>query len=495
MGILDNVILGFGTALSPANLFYCLMGCFVGTLIGVLPGIGPLAALSMLLPVTYKIDPTGSIIMLSGIFYGSMYGGSTTSILVNIPGEAASVVTCMDGYQMARQGRAGIALGIAAIGSFLAGTISTVGLNLLSPLLVQVALKFGPPEYFAVMTLGFVATLFVVGGDRLKAFQMLCLGLFVSCVGLDTVSGVQRFTFTIPDLMNGADLVAVIMGMFGVSEILLNMEQTETREVYTASIGRILPNREEMRASVPPICRGSILGFFLGLLPGAGNVTSSFLSYAMERRLSKHPERFGSGAIEGVAGPEAANNAAVAGSMIPLLSLGLPGAPVTAILMGALIIHGVQPGPLLLSRHPEIFWGVIASFYVGNVMLLILNLPLINIWVQFLKIPYRILFPLILLLCVIGTYSTNLNTFDVWVMIVFGVLGYLLRKRDYELAPFILALVLGPMFEQSLRQALTLSAQDPMIFFSHPISAALLGVSLLLIAVLGWDAWRRRRAG
>jgi putative tricarboxylic transport membrane protein len=486
MEILHNMQLGFSVALSPGNLFYCLVGCLVGTLIGVLPGIGPLATLSMLLPVTYKLDPTASIIMLSGIFYGSMYGGSTTSVLVNIPGEAASVVTCLDGYQMARQGRA-----VAAIGSFVAGTISAVGLNLLSPVLVVAALQFGPPEYFAIMTLGFVATMFMVGGSALKALTMLALGLFVSCIGLDFVYGAQRFTFGYVNLMNGADLVAVVMGMFGVSEILLNMESMERREIFTTKVKGIWPNRKDLHDSALPILRGSILGFVLGLLPGAGNVTASFISYGMERRLSPYPEKFGTGVIEGVAGPESANNSAVAGAMIPLLSLGLPCNPVTALLMGALIIHGVQPGPMLITRHPEIYWGVIASFYVGNVMLLILNMPLIGIWVQLLRIPYRTLFPLILLLCVVGTYSTNLNVFDVWVMVGFGLLGYLLRKRDYELAPFILALVLGPLFEQSLRQALILSAKDPMIFFNRPIALGLLALSLVLLIYFIWGRWKK----
>ncbi len=492
MDILQHMQLGFSVALTPENLFYCFVGCLVGTMIGVLPGIGPLATLSMLMPVTYKLNPTASIIMLSGIFYGSMYGGSTTSVLVNIPGEAASVVTCLDGYQMAKKGRAGAALGIAAIGSFVAGTISGIGLNLLSPVLVVAALQFGPPEYFAVMTLGFVATLFMVGGSVMKALVMLGLGLFVSCIGLDFVYGAQRFTFGVTNLMNGADLVAVIMGMFGVSEILLNMEGGERREVFTTKVKGIWPNRKDLRDSAIPILRGSVLGFALGLLPGAGNVTSSFLSYGMERRLSRYPEKFGTGIIEGVAGPESANNAAVAGSMIPLLSLGLPCNPITALLMGALIIHGVQPGPMLISRNPEIYWGVIASFYVGNVMLLILNLPLIGIWVQFLKIPYRVLFPLILLLCTVGTYSTNLNVFDVWMMVGFGILGYLLRKRDYELAPFILALVLGPLFEQSLRQSLILSTKEPGIFFTRPIAIGFLLVSALLVVFFAFDKLKKR---
>ena len=490
MDFLHHLQLGFGVCLTPVNLFYCFIGCLVGTLVGVLPGIGPLAALSILLPVTFKIPATASIIMLSGIFYGAMYGGSTTSILVNIPGEAASVVTCLDGHQMARKGRAGAALGIAAFGSFFAGTFSTIGLNFFSPILVVVALKFGPPEFFSIMTLAFVVSIFMVGGSMLKAFLMVALGLFVSTVGMDIVNGMERFTFGSTNLAGGFDLVAVIMGMFGVSEVILNMEEVFKREIF-AKIKGIFPTLRDWTVSAIPILRGSVVGFFIGILPGAGPVTASFLSYAIERKASRHPDQFGKGAIEGVAGPEAANNAAVAGSMIPLLSLGLPCNGVLALMMGALIIHGVQPGPTLMTQHPDIFWGVIASLYIGNVMLLILNLPLIGIWVQFLRIPYWALFPIILLLCVIGTYSTNLNIFDVWVMIAFGVLGYLLRKRNYELGPFILSMVLGPLFEQAFRQALIMSHQSPRIFLARPISATMLGISSVLLFLLFFSVWRK----
>jgi putative tricarboxylic transport membrane protein len=474
---------GFAVVLTPANLYYCLLGSLVGTLVGVLPGIGPLAALSLLLPVTFNIPAVSSIVMLSAIFYGAMYGGSTTSILVNIPGEAASVVTCLDGHQLARQGRAGAALGMAAFGSFIAGTVSTIGLNVFSPVLVTAALKFGPPEYFALMTLGFVVTLFMVGGSMLKAFVMIALGIFVSTVGMDVVNGVERFTFGAVNLSGGFDLVAVIMGTFGVSEILMNMERLARGETIVRRVRGLLPTRRDWLDSALPILRGSGLGFLLGILPGGGPVTASFVSYAVERKLSRQPEKFGTGRIEAVAGPEAANNAAVAGSMIPMLSLGLPSNAVTALLLGALIIHGVQPGPLLMTQHPDIFWGVIASLYVGNVLLLVLNLPLIGIWVQFLRIPYRILFPLILLLAVVGTYAVNLNVFDVWVMIGFGILGYLLVKLGYELSPFILALVLGPLFEQSLRQSLIMSSQSVLIFVTRPITAALLALCVV-VAVL-----------
>jgi putative tricarboxylic transport membrane protein len=484
---------GFAVILTPANLYYCLLGSLVGTLVGVLPGIGPLAALSLLLPVTFNVPAVSSIVMLSAIFYGAMYGGSTTSILVNIPGEAASVVTCLDGYKMALKGRAGAALGMAAFGSFIAGTFSNIGLNVFSPVLVTAALKFGPPEYFALMTLGFVVTMFMVGGSMLKALQMIALGLFVSMVGMDVVNGVERFTFGSVNMAGGFDLVAVIMGMFGVSEILMNMERITRGEIVRGKIRGLFPTRQDWRDSAMPILRGSALGFGLGILPGGGPVTASFVSYAVERKISKHPEKFGTGVIEGVAGPEAANNAAVAGSMIPMLSLGIPSNAVTALLLGALIIHGVQPGPMLMTQHPDIFWGVIASMYVGNVFLLVLNLPLIGMWVQFLRIPYRILFPLILLLAVVGTYATNLNIFDVWMMVAFGVLGYLLVKLGYELGPFILALVLGPLFEQSLRQSLIMSSDNVLIFFTRPISAALLGIGFVLLAWFFRSEWTTRR--
>jgi putative tricarboxylic transport membrane protein len=488
---LHHLLSGFAVVLTPANLYYCVLGSLIGTLVGVLPGIGPLAALSLLLPVTFNVPAVSSIVMLSAIFYGAMYGGSTTSVLVNIPGEAASVVTCLDGYQMARQGRAGAALGMAAFGSFIAGTLSNVGLNALSPLLVIAALKFGPPEYFALMTLGFVVTMFMVGGSMLKAVLMIALGIFVSTVGMDVVNGAERFTFGAVNLTAGFDLVAVIMGMFGVSEILMNMEHLVRGEVVRAKIKGLLPTLQDWRDSLLPILRGSGLGFALGILPGGGPVTASFVSYAVERKMSRHPEKFGTGVIEGVAGPEAANNAAVAGSMIPMLSLGIPSNAVTALLLGALIIHGVQPGPMLMTQHPEIFWGVIASMYVGNVMLLLLNLPLIGIWVQFLRIPYRILFPLILLLAVVGTYAANLNIFDVWVMIGFGVGGYLLVKLGYELAPFILALVLGPLFEQALRQSLIMSSDNVLIFVTRPISAALLALAAVLLLMFVRGEWAK----
>jgi len=484
MDVLQGLLHGFAVVLEPSNLLYCFIGCLVGTLVGVLPGVGPLAALSVLLPVTFVLPPVGAVAMLAGIFYGAMYGGSTTSILVNIPGEAASVVTCLDGHALAREGRAGAALGMAAIGSFLAGTLSVIGLTLFSPLLTSVALRFGPPENFAVILLGFVATVFMVQGSAAKAFIIMALGVFSACIGIDQVSGEDRFTFGYINLTNGFDLVPVVIGLFGVSEILLNMERGVERGAITDKVKGLLPTLSDWAASWKAILRGSLLGFGVGILPGGSPVTASFVSYALERRIARQPERFGKGAIEGVAGPESANNAAVGGGMIPLLSLGLPGNAVTALLLGALIIQNITPGPLLASQRPDVFWGVIASMYLGNVMLLVLNLPLIGLWVQLLRVPYRILFPLVLLLAVVGSYSANKNIFDLWIMLGFGVGGYLLRKLGYELAPFAFALVLTPQLEQAFRQSLIMAGGNPIIFAQRPIAAVLLVGAGLLIAGL-----------
>jgi putative tricarboxylic transport membrane protein len=484
MDIVQGLLQGFSVILEPANLFYCFLGCFIGTLIGVLPGVGPLAALSVLLPVTFVLTPVAGVAMLCGIFYGAMYGGSTTSILVNIPGEAASVVTCLDGHEMARQGRAGAALGIAAIGSFIAGTLSVVGLTLFSPLLTSVALKFGPPENFAVIALGFVATVFMVQGSAPKGFIVMALGVICACIGIDQVNGKERFTFGYVNLTNGFDLVPVVIGLFGVSEILGNMEQGAGQTIIADKVRNLLPTVKDWAMSWKAILRGSFLGFGLGVLPGGNPVTASFVSYALERRIARDPSRFGKGAIEGVAGPESANNSAVAGGMIPLLSLGLPSNAVTALLLGALVIQNITPGPLLAAQRPDVFWGVIASMYVGNVMLLVLNLPLIGLWVQLLRVPYRILFPLILLLSVVGSYAANKNVFDLWVMLGFGVGGYLLRRLGYELAPFAFAMVLTPQLEQALRQSLIMSHNNPVIFLERPITAGLLLVAATLIGAL-----------
>jgi putative tricarboxylic transport membrane protein len=482
MEIFQGVLYGFQVVLQPINLLYCFIGVFIGTLVGVLPGLGPAAAIALLLPSTFATSPVSAIIMLAGVYYGAMYGGSTTSILVNIPGEAASVVTAMDGYAMARQGRAGPALGISAFGSFIAGTLSVVALTFLAPLLVRVSLRFGPPEYFALMLLGITLVTYFAQGSMLKALMMAAVGLLLGTVGADTISGRQRFVFGIQTLADGIGLVPVIMGLFGISEVLLNLERAGLRrEIFAAPARGLLPNREDWRRSAMPIFRGSVLGFFLGVLPGSGAVIASFASYATEKRVSKTPERFGAGMIEGVAGPEAANNAAAGGGFIPLLTLGIPANAVMAILLGALMIHGLQPGPLLVKQAPDVFWGIITSMYVGNVMLLVLNLPLIGFWVRLLKTPYQLLFPLILLFCLIGTYSLSNNVGDGIVMLVFGVLGYLMKKFDYEAAPLILAMVIGPMMEEALRQSLILSAGSFAIFIERSISAGFIFAAALLL--------------
>jgi putative tricarboxylic transport membrane protein len=493
MDLLQNLALGFGVALQPVNLLYCFIGVFIGTLVGVLPGIGPVAAMSLLLPVTFTATPEAGIIMLAGIYYGSMYGGSTTAILVNIPGEAASVVTCLDGHQMARQGRAGVALGIAAIGSFIAGTLAVVGLMLVAPTLARFAVRFGPAEYFSLMVLGLSILTYLSHGSLLKAMIMACIGLVLGLVGLDSVTAVARLTFNQMELIDGVGLVPIVMGLFGVAEILVNLEQKLTRQLFAERIKGLLPSRRDWGESAWPLARGSVLGFVLGILPGGGAVIASFLSYAMEKRLSKTPEAFGKGAIAGVAAPEAANNAAAGSGFIPLMTLGIPPNVVMALLLGAFIVHGLQPGPLLMVQKPDLFWGIVASMYIGNIMLLIMNLPLIGLWVQVLKVPYRILFPLILLFCVIGVYSISGAIFDIYVMIAFGVLGYLMRKLGYEPAPLVLAFVLGPMMEVNLRRSLILSDGSFSIFMEKPISLACLVLALALLASAILPALRARR--
>jgi len=493
VGLLGDALLGFSVALEPTNLLACFVGVFVGTLVGVLPGLGPVATMSLLLPATFAMSPTASIIMMAGIYYGAMYGGSTTSILVNIPGEAASVVTCLDGYQMARQGRAGPALGIAAFGSFIAGTLSVFGIVFLSPPLAAAALRFGPPEIFTLLLLGFTMITYLGGGSQLKAVAMALLGLLLGTIGLDPVTATPRFTFGTVTLSDGVGLVPMIMGLFGVAEVLLNVESHLRQEVFQTKIRRLWPSRRDWKDSAAPIARGSVLGFVLGILPGVGAIIPTFISYALEKRLSKYPERFGTGVIEGVAGPEAANNAATGGSMIPLLTLGIAPNVVMAVLLGAFLIHGVQPGPLLIKEHPEIFWGVVTSMYVGNVMLLVLNLPLIGLWVQLLRVPYGTLFPLILLLCVIGVYGTSGNIWDVAIMLLFGMIGHLMRKLEYEAAPLVLAFVLGRLAEESIRQSLLLSRGSLAILLERPIAAAFLAATLVVVlAPLLWPAIRRR---
>ncbi|HXZ38285.1 MAG TPA: tripartite tricarboxylate transporter permease, partial [Thermodesulfobacteriota bacterium] len=428
MDFFQSILMGFQVALLPGNLFFCFVGVLIGTLVGVLPGLGPVAAISLLLPTTFHITPVSAVIMLAGIYYGAMYGGSTTSILVNIPGEAASVVTCLDGYQMARQGRAGPALGIAAFGSFIAGTLAVVGLMLVAPPLAEMALKFGPPEYFSLVIVGLTILTFLASGPMWKALLMACFGLFLGCMGMDSIMGTTRFTFDIVELADGFGLVPVAMGLFGVSEVLLNVEQTLERSIFETKIKNLLPTGKDWRDSIGAILRGSVIGFFLGILPGGGATISAFTAYAVEKKVSRHSEKFGSGAIAGVAAPESANNAATGGAFIPLLTLGIPTTATMAILLGALVIYGTQPGPMLIQEHPDLFWGVVASMYVGNVMLLVLNLPLIGLWVKVLRVPYPILFPLILLFCLIGAYSLNNNIAQILFMIIFGLLGYLFKK-------------------------------------------------------------------
>jgi putative tricarboxylic transport membrane protein len=491
MGILDNLILGFNVAMSLNNLFFCFLGVFIGTLIGVLPGIGPVATISLLLPVSFGMDPVTSIIMLCGVYYGAMYGGSTTSILVNIPGEAASIITCLDGYQMARNGRAGPALGMSAFGSFIGGTVSVIGLMLLAPLLARYALKFGPPEYFALMFFGLTMVTYLCMGSVLKGLVMAAAGIAVSTIGQDPISGVTRFTVGSITLMDGFGIVPAAMGIFGIGEVLTNIEQVIKQEVFSSKIKGLLPTVQDWVDCKWPIVRGSLIGFFMGILPGAGTVIPTFMAYAAEKKLSRHPEKFGTGAIEGVAAPETANNAATGGSLVTLLSLGIPANVTMAVLLGAFIIHGIQPGPLLMTKHPDLFWGVIVSMYIGNIMLVILNLPLIGIWVRILKIPYNILFPLILIFCFLGVYSLNNNSWEILIMVCFGVFGYLIRKFDYEGTPFLLGMVLGPMFETAFRQSLIYG--DPLIFFNRPITAGLLGVSIFLLITPLFPTIRMKR--
>ena len=483
MEMIQGLFYGFEVALQPANLFYCFLGVLIGTLVGVLPGLGPASAMAILLPATFKVAPVSSFIMLAGIYYGAMYGGSTTSVLVNIPGEAASVVTCLDGHQMARQGRAGPALGIAAFGSFIAGTIALIGLTFLGPPLAGVALKMGPPEYFSMMIVGILLLTYLSSGSMLKALIMAGVGLIISTVGMDTISGEFRFTYRIRALLDGIGMVPVVMGLFGISEVLINLETELRRNIVSGRVKNLFPTLKDWAASIWAILRGAVLGFFMGIIPGGGAVIAAFASYAIEKKVSKHPEEFGKGAIEGVAGPEAANNAAAGGAFIPLLTLGIPANPVVAILLGALIIHGLQPGPLLLSKSPDVFWGTIVSMYIGNAMLLVLNLPLIPLWVQVLRVPYYLLYPLIFLFCLIGSYSIENNTGDVFIMIIFGIVGYLMRKFGYEGAPLVLALVLGRMLETTLRQSLLLSRGDFSVFITRPISLGFLIVAVLLLVV------------
>jgi len=471
---------------------WAFVGAVLGTAVGVLPGLGPAATIALLLPVSMKMgSPVTAIILMSGIFYGAMYGGSTTSILLNIPGEAASVVTCMDGYQMAKKGRAGAALGVAAIGSFLAGTVGVIGLSAVAPPLAALALRFGPPEYFSLTVVGLVLATYLAGDSPLRGFVMAILGLLLGCIGLDPLSGAVRFAFGVPDLMSNLDFVTLAMGLFGVGEILISLEDSGTASILTTEIKNVFPTLADLARSGWAMVRGSVIGFFIGILPGGGAVLASLVSYAVEKRVAKHPEEFGHGAIEGVAGPESANNAAASSSFIPLLTLGIPGNASTAMIFAALLIHGVTPGPFLLKEHPDVFWGVVASMYIGNVMLLILNLPLVGMWAQLLKVPYAFMAPMIMVLTLVGVFSVGNSTFDIWVMLVLGVFGYLARKLKFDLGPMLLAFVLGPIMERSLRQSLLMSGGHPAIFVSRPISVGLLVAAGLFLV---YSSWSKRRA-
>jgi putative tricarboxylic transport membrane protein len=481
--LLHSVTAGFQVSLLPANLLYALIGTALGTLIGVLPGVGSAGTIALLLPITLGMPPVSAIIFLSGIYYGAMYGGSTTSILVNIPGEAASVVTCLDGYQMARQGRAGPALGMAAMASFIGATLSILGLMLVTPLLAGVARDFGPPEYFALVCLGVLLLVFLGTGSMIKSLMAAGVGFALSLIGQDIVTGQDRFTFGVPELKDGIGLVPLFMGLFGIAEVLANLEGPARREIFATKIGSLWPTLKDWMAAKGAILRGTVIGFFLGILPGGSAVIASFVSYATEKMLSRHPERFGTGVIEGVAGPETANNAAAQGAFIPLFALGLPTNATTAILLAAFVLHGVRPGPMLIEQTPDLFWGVVTSMYVGNIMLLVFNLPMIGVWVQILKVPYRVLLPLIVIFSVIGTYSIRSSTLDVGVMILFGALGYAMRRLAFDATPLVLAFILGPMLEQALRQSLILSRGSFSIFVTRPIAAGFFFVIAVLVLV------------
>jgi putative tricarboxylic transport membrane protein len=493
MDLFGNLALGFATALSFQNLALCFIGCLVGTLIGVLPGVGPIATIAILLPITFGLDPTGALIMLAGIYYGAQYGGSTTAILVNIPGEATSVVTVLDGHQMAKQGRAGIALGMAAISSFIAGSFATLVIAALGVPLTKLALIFGPAEYFSLMLLGLVFAVVLARGSIVKAIAMILLGLLLSTVGTDLETGQERLTLGLTGIADGIDFAILAMGLFGFAEILRNIENPEARDVVRASIGRLLPSREDMKQSIKPIMRGTGLGAMLGILPGNGAVLGPFASYTVEKKLAKDPSRFGRGAIEGVAGPEAANNAGAQTAFIPLLTLGIPPNAVMALMVGAMTIHGIIPGPQVMETNPSLFWGMVASMWIGNLMLLIINLPLVGLWVKLLKVPYRLMFPAILIFCCIGIYSINNNPSDVMATAFFGLVGYVLFKLGFEPAPMLLGFVLGKLMEEKLRQALILSRGSFSTFIDRPVSAGLLAVAAVLLVIALLPSIRKSR--
>jgi putative tricarboxylic transport membrane protein len=491
--LLAGIGLGFQAALTPVNLFYCMVGVFVGTLIGVLPGLGPVATIAMLLPATFALPPVSALIMLAGIYYGAQYGGSTTAILINLPGETSSVVTALDGHVMARQGRAGVALATAATGSFVAGTLATLVIALAAPPLANLALKFGPAEYFSLMVLGLVASIVLAHGSLLKAIGMIVLGLLLGLVGTDVTSGAPRYTFDVPELADGISFVALAMGLFGLGEIIVNLEREGSAAQIIGRITSLWPTGEDWKRMVSPILRGTALGSLLGILPGGGAMLASFASYSLEKKVSKHASQFGRGAIEGVAGPESANNAGAQTSFIPMLTLGIPSNPVMAMMIGAMIIQGIQPGPSVMTEQPALFWGVIVSMWVGNLLLVVLNLPLIGLWVRLVTVPYHLLYPAILVFCAIGVFSLNNNEFDVYLMAAFGLLGYVFAKLECEPAPMLLGFILGPMMEEYLRRAMLLSRGDPLVLLQRPISATILVVAMLAMVVVLTPAIREKR--
>jgi TctA family transporter len=493
MELLNHLSLGFQTALSLQNLLYCFVGVLLGTLIGVLPGLGPVPTIAMLLPITYALTPVSALIMLAGIYYGAQYGGSTTSILVNLPGESSSIVTCLDGYQMARNGRAGAALAVSALGSFFAGTIATVVVAGFAPPLSELAFQFGPTEYFSLMVLGLIGAVVLAHGSLLKAVAMIVLGLLLGLIGIDVNSGVARYTLNVTELLDGINLVPVAMGMFAFSEILSNLEHTEKREVFTKKVSGLWLTKQEFKEAAPAVLRGTGLGAILGVLPGGGAILGSFAAYTLEKKVSKTPERFGKGAIAGVAGPESANNAGAQTSFIPMLTLGIPPNAVMALMVGAMTIHNIQPGPQVMARNPQLFWGLIASMWVGNLMLLVLNLPLIGMWIKLLLVPYRLLYPAILLFCAIGVYTVQNNTVDVLLTIPLGILGYVFLKLGCEPAPLMLGFILGPMMEENLRRAMLLSRGNPSVFITSPLSGGLLLMAAALVVIVLLPAIRKKR--
>jgi putative tricarboxylic transport membrane protein len=493
MDLFNSLMFGFGVALSWQNLLYCLIGVTVGTLIGVLPGIGPLGTIAILMPITYGVSPVGALIMLAGIYYGAQYGGSTTAILVNLPGETSAVVTCIDGYQMARQGRAGPALAIAAIGSFFAGTVGTLLIALFGPPLAEIALKFGSPEYFSLMLMGLVAAAVLAQGDMLKSLAMVATGLLFGSVGTDVNTGLQRFSFGIPELSDGIGFIVVAVGVFAISEIVANLGSREERHVFTSRVTHLFPSREDFMRSIGPILRGTAIGSFFGVLPGTGPSIASFASYMLEKKLAADPSRFGQGAIEGVAAPESANNADAQCKFIPMLTLGLPASGVMALMLGALTIQGIQPGPEVMTQRPDLFWGLVASMWIGNLMLVVLNLPMIGLWVKLLQVPYRLLFPAIMAFSAIGIYSVNASSFEIYLTALFGVFGFVCMKLGFPPAPMLLGYVLGPMMEENLRRSMLMSGGDPSVFVTRPISAAFIFAIVLILLVMVVPAVRVRR--